>query len=209
MTFRAINATTVTLLDLLSTHFNSDSLLRPFFDAAFGGNLVISARTPKEMADIGEAGLSVWLYRIARDPELLNQPPRRISTNQYEYRQLPLRLHYLMTPVVNDQETSGNEPGLEQFVIGKVLQTLHDTPSIQGALLRADLVGTGADLRVRLEPLNLEETTRVWEAMESSYQLCVSYEVSLVMIASNKEPERIEPVLSVEPEHGVITGVQK
>lgn len=209
MTYRAINATTVTLIDLLTEHFNIDPLLRPFFDSGLGGNMAVSARTPQEMADTSEAGLSVWLYRIARDPELLNQPPRRTGDDTWQHRPLPLRLHYLMTPVVNDPDTSGNDPGFEQFIIGKVLQTLHDNPSIHGAMLRGDLVGTGAKLTSRLEPLNLEEITRVWDAMESAYQLCISYEVSLVMIASDKEVERITPVSSVEPEYGVITGVNR
>ncbi len=112
-----------------------------------------------------------------------------------------------MTPVVNETDTITGDPGLEQFVIGKVLQTLHDIPSLQGALLRGDLVGTGASLTMRLEPMNLEEITRVWDAMESSYQLCISYEVSLVLIASDHEALQITPVSSVEPEYGVITGV--
>lgn len=207
MTYRAINATTVTLVDLLAGEFTADPLLRPFFDSGLGGNMVVSARTPQEMADTDEAGLSVWLYRIARDPELLNMPPRRIANDSFQHRPLPLRLHYLMTPVVNDPDTSGNDPGLEQFIIGKVLQSLHDVPNIHGARLRGDLVGTDTHLSVRLEPLDLEEITRVWDAMESSYQLCISYEVSMVMIASDKEAERVTPVSSVEPEYGVITGV--
>jgi hypothetical protein len=206
LTYRAINATTVTLVDLLTEYFNSDSLLRSFFDSGLGGNMAISPRTPQEMTDMNEAGLSIWLYRIARDAELLNHPPRRISDDSYEYRPLPLRLHYLMTPVVNDPEISGNDPNMEQFIIGKVLQTLHDHPIIQGAKLRGDLVGSGSKLTVRLEPLDLEEITRVWDALESSYQLCISYEISMVMIASEQEAERITPVSSVEPEYGVITG---
>jgi hypothetical protein len=88
-----------------------------------------------------------------------------------------------------------------------VLQTLHDHPILTGALLQGDLVGTGAQLTIRLEPLGLEEITRVWDALETSYQLCVSYEVSLVLVASDEEVRRISPVESVEPEYGVITGV--
>lgn len=207
MTYRTISATTVTIIDLLSAQINADPLLRPFFDSGVGGNMSVSARTPQEMGDLNETGLSVWLYRIARDAELLNQPPRRMADNSYEHRPLPLRLHYLMTPVVNEQNVNGNDPGLEQFVIGKVLQTLHDSPKIAGALLRGDLVGTGSALTARLEPLGLEEITRVWDAMESSYQLCVSYEVSVVMIASDKEDEIISPVSVIEPEFGVIREV--
>ena len=207
MTYRAINATTVTLVDLLTDQFNGDLLLRPLFDSGLGGNMVVSPGTPQEMESSDEAGLSVWLYRIARDPELLNLPARRTSSGTYEHRPLPLRLHYLMTPVVNESERTGNDPGLEQFIIGKVLQTLHDNPNIQGAQLRGDLVGLATSLSIYLEPLNLEEITRVWDAMDNSYQLCLSYEVSLVMIASNKEAQRITPVSTVEPEYGVITGV--
>lgn len=207
MTYRAINATTVTVIDLLTTHFRTDSLLGTFFDSGSGGNMIVSPRTPQEMADATDAGLSVWLYRIARDPELLNMPPRRTSDNTYEHRPLPLRLHYLMTPVVNDPNTSGNDPGLEQFIIGKVLQIFHDNPNIHGALLQGDLAGTGTTLTLRLEPLGLEEITRVWDAMERSYQLCVSYEVSLVMIGSAKEAAQIAPVESVTTEYGLTRGV--
>lgn len=205
MTYRSINSTTRTISDLLDSHFRSDALLRPFFE---GGAMIVSPRTPQEMEEADATGLSVWLYRIARDPELLNLPPRRIGPNTLEYRPLPLRLHYLMTPIVNEHDELGNDPGLEQFLIGKVLQTLHDHSKIHGAMLRGDLVGTGTTLTVRMEPLGLEEITRVWDAMESSYQLCVSYEVSLVLVASDQEVEHVSPVESVEPEYGVITGVE-
>lgn len=205
MSYRSINATTLTLVDLLATRFIADPLLRPFFDGNLGGSLVVSARTPQEMIDHDEGGLSIWLYHIARDPELLNMPPRRIGPDTWEQRPLPLRLHYLMTPVVNGTDNGGNDPGLEQFIIGKVLQTLHDTPALHGSMLRGELVGSGASLAVRLEPMGLEEITRVWDALESSYQLCVSYEVSLVLVASDKEAERVTPVSSLEPEYGVIT----
>lgn len=204
MSYRSINATTVTLVDLLQEQFIADPLLRPFFDAGMGGGMVISPRTPQEMADVDQAGLSVWLYRIARDPELVNLPQRRVAVDRFEKRQLPLRLHYLMTPVLNDGDGTTGDPGMEQFFMGKVLQTLHDHPSMRGAMLRGDLVGSGATLTARLEPMNLEEITRVWDAMESSYQLCVSYEVSLVMVASDEEEDRIAPVLSAEPEYGTI-----
>jgi hypothetical protein len=60
------------------------------------------------------------------------------------------------------------------------------------------------ELKVRLEPLTLEEITRVWEALEGSYQLSVSYEVSIVNIMPELEPERISPVDIAMPEYGLI-----
>lgn len=194
----------MTLTDLLREHFESDAALRTFFNAGAGGVMVVSPGTPQEMENNSLMGLSVWLYRIVRDDQLFNHPPRRISPDRMERRALPLRLHYLMTPVVNRDETSADGPGLEQSIIGKVLQTLHDHSQLSGSCLRDDLSGTGARLAVRLEPLGLEEITRVWDALETSYQLCISYEVSVIMLASDEEAHRIAPVDVVEPEHGVM-----
>jgi hypothetical protein len=55
---------------------------------------------------------------------------------------------------------------------------------------------------VRLEPLSLESITRVWEALDRPYQLCVSYEVTVVPIDSAHEPVVVVPVDVVVPEYG-------
>jgi hypothetical protein len=115
---------------------------------------------------------------------------------------LPVRLHYLLTPLTNIQAAGG--PQTEQVVLGKVLQAFHDHPVLRGTDLQDDLSGTEAELRVRLESLSLEEITRVWDALNGSYQLSVSYEVSTVNIDSHIEPERVSPVLVALPEHGEI-----
>jgi hypothetical protein len=208
MSYEAISATTATLIALLEESFGADPLFAGFFAAGGGGgNRVVSPRTPQEMGLAQDTGLSVWLYQIARDPELLNLPQERLTTDRSARRPLPLRLHYLLTPVVQDEDPGNNDPGMEQLIIGKVLQTFHDHPKLSGVQLRGSLTGSGTSIRVRLEPLALEEITRVWDALESSYQLCVSYEVSLVMVASDSESVRTAPVESVEPEHGLMREV--
>jgi uncharacterized protein DUF4255 len=75
---------------------------------------------------------------------------------------------------------------------------------LRGAELQAEFAGTEIELRVRLEPLTLEEITRVWEALEGSYQLSVSYELSVVNIVPELESERVSPVEIAIPEYGVI-----
>ena len=75
---------------------------------------------------------------------------------------------------------------------------------LRGADLQAEFSGTEVELRVRLEPLMLEEITRVWEALDGSYQLSVSYEVSVVNIMPELEPERVSPVEIAMPEYGLI-----
>lgn len=204
--YTALRATTVTLVEILEQHLENDPVLRTFFNPLDGGTMVVSASTPQEMADNNLAGLSVWLYRIDRDEQLLNHPPRRVGFDRIERRNLPLRLHYLVTPIANGNQ-DGSGPPLEQSILGKALQTFHDHPLLSGVDLQDDLAGSGLEIAVRLEPLGLEEITRVWDALEQSYQLCVSYEATVVLVASDAEDALITPVDSVEPEYGVVTEV--
>jgi hypothetical protein len=195
--YRALSATTETLVGLLKEHVQ-------FLSAAFGGTWEVTAQTPREMSEKNQQGLSVWLYRVERDEHHLNQAPRRVAFNQIEPKPLPLRLHYLITPIA----LAGEEGLLEQQILGVVLQTFHDQPILQGASLQPELRSTTDRITVRLESQGLEEITRVWDALERSYQLCVSYEVSVVMVASNNEADELAPVDVVVPEYGIVTGAE-
>ena len=198
--YSALHATSLTLKRFLEDRFQADSVLGPSFTA---GGLVVSLGTPEEMTEIPAQGLSVWLYRVIRDEHRLNDPPVRVSPTQLRPVPLPLRLHYLITPITS--QTTG-DPGTEQLILGKVLQAFYSHPVLRGADLEGDFEDTEVELKVRLESLNLEEITRVWEALEGSYQLSVSYEVSVVDIDPDLEPERITPVQIAMPEYGVIVG---
>jgi len=198
--YTALRATSQTLLRFLETNFQADALLSGLFSA---GGMVVSLNTPQEMTKKPAEGLSVWLYRVIRDEHRLNDPPERLAPNLLRPSALPVRLHYLMTPVT---ERKLGDPETEQLIMGKVLQTFHSHAVLRGADLRAELAGTEAELKIRLEPMSLEEITRVWEALEGSYQLSVSYEVSVVYIDSDLEPEKVTPVEVAMPEHGLIVG---
>jgi hypothetical protein len=200
--YTALRATSETLVGYLRQRFETDPNLAPFFDAGSGGTMVVTLNTPKEMTRNDIEGLSVWLYRIVRDEERLNAPPERIGPNLVRRPPLPLRLHYLITPITRVQSQTG--PETEQVILGKILQTFNDHPTLRGTDLQGDFTGTEIALNARLETLTLEEITRVWDALEGSYQLSVSYEVSVVNIESAMEPERVSPVLAVLPEYGVI-----
>lgn len=199
-----IRATSVSLRELLREALEGDVDLDAFFAPAQGGTMVVNLNTPEEMVDLSLEGVSLWLYRLQRDADTLNQPPRRIAPGELQPRPLPLCLHYLLTPIV-DHATRLQAPELEQHVLGKVLQVLHDIGSLRGPLLRDDLGGQAMEIFVRLEPLSLEEITRVWDALELPYQLCVSYEVSVVPIHSGRALEQARPVDAVHPEYGLAT----
>ena len=195
--YTALRATSRTLSKFLETSFLADPVLSGFF----GGGMVVSLATPQEMNEKPAEGLSVWLYRIIRDEQRLNDPAVRISATELRPPPLPVRLHYLMTPVTNEQT---GDPETEQLMLGKVLQAFYSHSVLRGADLQAEFSGTEVELKVRLEPLTLEEITRVWEALDGSYQLSVSYEVSVVNIMPEAEPERVTPVQIAMPEYGLI-----
>ena len=200
--YTSLIATSESLREALRASFQSD--LGPSGLAAlFSGTLDVSFATPSEMR--GQAqGLSMWLYRVVRDDSRLNDPPRLRplpnGTVEVLPPALPLRLHYLMTPLVDDG------PDTEQRILGRVLQHFHMQPILSGAALRGDLLGSSAEVHVRLEALSLDETSRVWEALDGNFQLCVSYEVSLANIDNLVQPVRAPLVESVQPQHGQLVG---
>ena len=180
--------------------------IRRFLDANLVGilnpGMLMSLRTPEEMLEVPEQGVSLWLYRIVRDDQRLNDPPQRIAPTLLRPPPLPLRLHYLITPITAKRT---GDPATEQLILGKILQILNSHSTLRGATLQAEFAGTDIELSLRLEPMALEEIARVWDALEGSYQLSVSYEVTLVDIDTAREPDAITPVDVALPEYGVIT----
>ena len=201
--YTALLATSQTLADFLQNRLENDPNLRAFFNAGLGGTMVVSLQNPEEMTESHHQGLSLWLYRVTRDEDRLNDPATRITSSLFQEPPLPLRLHYLFTPVI-DAGTPNNAE-IEQRVLGKVLQALYGHPLFRGTDLSSDFSGTDAELRVRMEPMSLEDATRIWNALEQPYQLSISYEVTLVMIDSEVF-ESNTPVGEVIPEYGVIVG---
>jgi hypothetical protein len=201
--YTALFATSQTLADFLQNRLENDPNLRTFFNSGLGGTMVVSLRNPEEMADRNEQGLSLWLYRVTRDEDRLNDPMERITPSLFREPPLPLRLHYLFTPVVD--ASTANNAEIEQRVLGKVLQSLYGHPLFRGTELSSDFSGTDTELRVRLEPMSVEDATRIWNALEQPYQLSISYEVTLVKIDSEIF-ESNTPVTEVIPDYGVIVG---
>jgi hypothetical protein len=199
--YTALRATSKTLAKFLEARFLTDPLLA----SAFSGAMQVSLITPEEMSNKPQQGLSVWLYRIIRDDQRLNDPPTRISPTELRPPPIPLRLHYLITPVTDP--TSG-DPETEQIILGKVIQVFYSHPVLRGADLQAEFGGTDVELRVCLESMTLDEITRVWEGLEGSYQLSVSYEVSIVNIHPDLEPEQVTPVQIAMPEYGLIVSTE-
>ena len=198
----ALRACSVTMRELLRQALVNDAELDALFDSALGGSMVVSLDTPQELVNLQREGLALWLYRVRRDDQTLNMPPRRNAFDRLVPPPLPLRVHYLVVPIV-DHAVRAQASELEQHILGKALQVFNDSPILRGSALLDDLAGEDLELTIRLEPMALEEITRVWDALDLSYQLSVSYEVSVVPIASARAVDEVTPVDAALPEYGL------
>jgi hypothetical protein len=161
----------------------------------------IDLRSPKEMRQANNTpGVSLWLYRITRDADLLNDRPERISPTQSRRTPLPIHLYYLVTPLVANAAD-------RQTLIGRVLQLLNDHAILRGADLQDSLIGANDEFRVTLETLSLEELTRIWFSLSEPYDLSVSYEVQVIRIDSDFEVVYGAPVVSRKAGYSQVEGV--
>lgn len=195
----AIRAASETLQFVLAQSMAADPVLRALFTGA--GTAVVSLANPDEMHALGASGISVWLYRIVRDEQRLNAPPERIAPNRIRPTPLPIRLHYLISPVWG-VEGAATPIETRHQIMGAVLQAFHDRPLLSGTLLGGDYAGTSVELALRLESPDLESIARIWDSLDSAFQLSVSYEVSIVSIQATRPDEVAVPVTRALPEYG-------
>ena len=198
----ALLAASQTLQSVLLAQLQSDPVLQLVFPPI--GASVVSLASPDGMASLDQTGVSIWLYRLTRDDQRLNQPPRRIPPDFLRPAPLPLRLHYLITPAMRG---AGGDPAPEtdQQVLGAVLRTFHDQPLISGAALAGSLAGSDHEIAVRLESPDIDQVARIWDTLDEPYRISLCYEVSLVEIESVRPDAAVTPVMMSLPTLGIAT----
>ena len=129
--YQALRAASVILRAVLGDHFAADPELGPL-SAGRGGSLQVSLETPDAMRAGSTFRLSVWLYCIVQDDQLRNRPPTRIAPGLEQGPPLPLRLHYLLTPIVaNDTAALAGGPEREETLLGLPMQFFHGHPILR------------------------------------------------------------------------------
>ena len=152
----------------------------------------ISLESPKELAQDNSVRLSIYLYRVVENAYLKNQPMVSADGRRTRLAPLALDLCYLMTPLVGT-------PREQQIVLGKLMQVFYDRAQLEGTDLSAAMTEAGEEVRVVLNPVTLEETTRVWQALEMSYRLSVCYIVRVALVESQRGRQTV-PVVEREGE---------
>lgn len=140
--------------------------------------------------------LAICLYEIGEDIASRNQPMRRDPQPSGILLAKPpmaLTLKYLITPFAPHPED-------EQRILGRAMQALYENAIFTGPDLRGDpapagLVGSADILAVTLDPLTLEERSRIFHAIQQPYRLSLSYQVRVANVHPRQD-RRAEPARS-------------
>jgi Pvc16 N-terminal domain len=148
-------------------------------------------------SEISEEQVNIFLYSTYYNTAFNNAPtPGRTRNGEFGHPPLPLILKYLITAYGrDDNDISGHE------VMGQVMQILHDHPVLERSLLES--INSDAGLheqieRIRITPdaLSLDDMSKLWTSFPSAeYRLSTGYEVSVVLIESNRASKTPLPVL--------------
>lgn len=187
----ALLAASQTLQAVLLARLQEDPVLSALFEPV--GPAIVSLASPDGMVTLKLTGVSIWLYRLARDEQRLNQPPRRLPPDFLRHVPLPMRLHFLVTPMMGGA-TGDPTPETDLQVLGLILRAFHDRPLIAGADLAGALAGTDGEIAVRLEGGDIEEIARIWDTLDEPYRTSLCYEVGLVEVESER-PDETGPVV--------------
>ena len=186
----AIAAVTATLEAILGTGVHADPNLN---DTALTALPIDKAR-----GSITSNQLNLFLYQVLPNAAWRNMDvPQLVKPLESGVPPLALNLHYLLT--VYGRENDNSQP-FDHHLLGKAMSILYDH-----ALLGPDeikLTFSGSDLerqvervRITLQPLSIEEISKLWTALTTQYRLSISYEVSVVLIDSTQPARAPLPVV--------------
>jgi Pvc16 N-terminal domain len=150
----------------------------------------IDLRSPRALAELNLTSVvSLWLYELMVQPDLLNTPPHRVTDDAYEHRPLPLELLYLITAIHADAKT-------QLALTGRALQIVNDHPRLRGADLQDTLAGSDAELRLSIDATSLISTTELWYSLRSPFHLSVPVRLQVASIDSLRPASVGSPVVT-------------
>ena len=154
--------------------------------------------------------VNLFLYRVTENGFLQNQEiPGRGAGSGFGHPPLSLNLHYLVTAYGNVEKTFNGGPLLDDTtshqLLGSAMRVLHDTGVVTEGLrttrppsgltiMHRSLRDGYEQVKLTLEPLTLEDVTKVWTALALRYRLSAAYVANVVQIESRRPTTFPRPV---------------
>lgn len=179
--YRVITGVNSTLRDLLWLNFQADTRLigtsgiladenKISFEPPF---TLIQDESPSQNV------LSIFLYRVVENPEMKNRALLPTVNHRQQIPPLAVNLFYLITPLTNSSDN-------DHRLLGKTMQVFYDNSIVSGSLVKTPLLPASDELRLIFNPAPLEDLVKLWGGFLRSYRLCISYEIKVVYIDSER-----------------------
>jgi hypothetical protein len=180
------------------------------------GSVKVTAVAP-DTIDLDDAGagpsLNVFLYRVSRNIGWENAalPSRDSNGNRISNQPLALDLHYLITAYGQDDFEA-------EILLGYAMHLLHERPLLDRASIRralnpspldsailppafqaltaSDLAKQIESVTITQEPIDTEEMSRLWAAIQTHFRPSAGYVATVVLIEARKPSKKGLPVLS-------------
>jgi hypothetical protein len=191
----AIAAVTACLRNLLANALARDADLS---DAVVTAQPLDKARDPAATSN----QLNLFLYMISPNAAWRNQDmPARTRPGEVASPPLALNLFYLVSAYGRDNDV---QQPFSQLLLGQAMSVLYDHPilgreEIAAALPGNDLGDQTERVRITLQPLSLEEISKLWAGFQMQYRLSVAYEIAVVLIDTLTPVRAGPPVLARGP----------
>lgn len=147
--------------------------------------------------DIGPK-INLFLYRVVENPFAKNQEWLPVGRGRRQYPPLALNLFYMLTPFAFDRLD-------EHRVLGEAMRVFYDHAIVKTPRLKGALEHSNEELKIDLCALDLEELTRIWNALSEAYKLSVCYEIRIPLIDSLTE-EPTGRVIEFETQYSQLDG---
>lgn len=200
--FQAIGGVSATLQKLLK-----DRMELPSKVTSTDFQVTISTpRSEKEQEQSPEKPrVNLFLYRVTENGFLKNQEiPGQGHPAAYGKPPLSLDLYYLLTAYGATAESAGNfvNEMRAHYLMGSAMRVLHEYPIITKSLkttggspiLHESLRDEFEKIKLCLDPISLEDLSKVWTALTLPYRLSAAYKVSVVQIESRQTRRYPRPV---------------
>lgn len=197
----AIAATTLTLQAILQSNIVSDPIDTDLSDAT------VTILPPDRARGNSSANqLNLFLYQILPNAAWRNMNiPTQVAQGETGTPPLALTLHYLLTAFGKDND---NTLPYGHHLLCKAMSILYDHALLGPDEIRAatsasfpasDLDKQIERVRITLQPMSLEEISKLWSGLVTQYRLSVGYEVSVALIDSTQPKKTPLPVLTRGP----------
>jgi hypothetical protein len=139
-------------------------------------------------------GVSLFLYNVSINPAQRIPPGRPRVGAAPRPRQLPLDLHFLLTPWAD-------EASLQHEILGWTMRVLEDNAVLSVATLNTpsdDVFEPDETVEIIGTSLSIEDMLRIWDGIPGNFQLSVPYVARVVRIDSERTPTGGGTVLTRE-----------